>query len=153
MKETQEGVVRMHGGLQRFVAAQGDVYATVRAELQRGRKDTHWMWYIFPQLRGLGYSETAQYYGIADLDEARAYLLHPVLGARLTECCRLLLAHKERTAEEIFGAVDAMKLRSSMTLFSLADDKNTVFRAVLDAFFDGVADAKTLQLLRLEEKV
>src|SRR3954454_3991697 len=103
--------------LDRFVAAQAPVYATVLAELRAGRKQSHWMWFVFPQLAGLGRSATALFYGIASADEARAYLAHPLLGARLRECLAALSAHEGGSAEAIFGVVDAMKLRSSITLF------------------------------------
>lgn len=132
--------------LQRFVSAQDRVYATVLAELRAGAKRTHWIWFVFPQLRGLGRSATAHRYGIASADEARAYLAHPVLGARLRECAELLLAHQGRSATDIFGYPDDLKVRSSMTLFARAGTDDTVFGAVLDAFYDG-EDPVTVELL------
>ena len=133
--------------LQRFVEAQETVYAAALAELGRGRKQSHWMWFVFPQIAGLGSSPTAQYYAIVSLDEARAYLAHPVLGPRLLECIEAVLAHRGQSAEAIFGGVDAMKFRSSMTLFEAASDGSGAFGAALDAFYDGERDAATLQLI------
>jgi uncharacterized protein (DUF1810 family) len=133
--------------LERFVAVQDRVYADVIRELRRGRKESHWMWFVFPQVAGLGYSAMSQRYAIASLDEARAYLAHPVLGARLRECAALLLASGGRTAEQVFGSIDAMKLRSSMTLFGRAAPDEPLFAQVLDRFFDGTADAATDALL------
>lgn len=134
--------------LDRFVAAQAGIYAQALAELQAGRKRNHWMWFVFPQLAGLGRSPTAIFYAIASAAEARAYLAHPLLGGRLRECARAVLGHRERSAEAIFGVVDAMKLRSSMTLFEAAAADAPPFAAILDAFFDGERDAATLDLLR-----
>ena len=132
--------------LERFVTAQdsGGTYSRAVAELRNGRKVSHWMWFVFPQIAGLGHSAMAQAYAIADLAEARAYLAHPVLGPRLLECAQIVAAHSGRTAEQIFGGIDAMKLRSSMTLFALADPEQPVFADVLDAFFDG-PDPATVQ--------
>jgi uncharacterized protein (DUF1810 family) len=135
-----------------FLAAQDPVWPAVTAELSAGRKQSHWMWFVFPQLRGLGRSPTARRFALEDLDQARAYLAHPVLGARLRECAGLLLGHTGRTVQAIFGAPDDLKLRSSMTLFARAAgdaDEATPFRAVLDAFYDGREDAATLRLLGL----
>ena len=131
--------------LERFVQAQEQVYESARAELAAGRKRTHWMWFVFPQLAGLGSSPTARQYAIADLAEARAYLAHPVLGPRLRECARLLL-DQHRTAGQILGHPDDLKLRSSMTLFAEAADDPRLFRQVLDQFYDG-PDGRTLELL------
>ena len=133
--------------LERFVAAQDGIYPEALAELRRGRKQTHWMWFVFPQLVGLGRSGTARFYGIASAAEARAYLAHPVLGPRLRESARAALSHKERSAEAIFGVVDAMKLGSSMTLFAAVADDPHPFAAVLEAFFGGERDPATLALL------
>ena len=133
--------------LLRYVEAQAKTYAVALQELQAGRKRSHWMWFIFPQLRGLGKSDMAYRYGVAGLEEAKAYLCHPVLGARLRECCAALLAHKGRRIEDILGELDAMKLRSSMTLFALASDDGGLFRAVLEAFFDGQADRRTIDMI------
>jgi uncharacterized protein (DUF1810 family) len=126
-------------GLERFVAAQdqGGTYATALSELRAGRKVSHWMWFVFPQIAGLGRSPMAQAYAIADLAEARAYLAHPVLGPRLVECAQIVASHQGSTAEQIFGGIDAMKLRSSMTLFARADPDQPVFATVLDTYFDG----------------
>ncbi|HEX6867425.1 MAG TPA: DUF1810 domain-containing protein [Candidatus Limnocylindrales bacterium] len=133
--------------LERFVAAQRPAYEGVTAELRAGRKTGHWIWFIFPQLAGLRRSETSRYYGIASLDEARAYLAHPVLGARLGECAGLLLATEGRTAPDVLGSLDAMKVRSSMTLFHRAAPDEPLFRAVLDRFYDGEADPATDELI------
>ena len=137
--------------LDRFVRAQAPVYDEVLAELRQGRKTSHWMWFVFPQFAGLGRSETARYYAIGSLDEARAYLAHPVLGPRLRECARLLLAVEERTAESILGPIDALKLRSSMTLFLRADPDVPLFRRVLDRFYASLPDEATDALLREAE--
>jgi uncharacterized protein (DUF1810 family) len=134
--------------LQRFLDAQAPVYAAVTAELAAGAKRTHWMWFIFPQLRGLGQSAMAQRYGIASQAEAEAYLRHPVLGPRLIECSALVLQTQGRSAEEILGGIDAVKLRSCMTLFAAIDGTNAVFDRVLRRFFAGAADPRTLNLLR-----
>lgn len=129
--------------LARFVAAQDGVYDGALAELRRGRKTGHWMWFIFPQIAGLGFSPMSQRYAIRSLDEARAYLAHPVLGPRLRECAQAVADVRGKTAEEILGPVDAMKLRSSMTLFHRADPTEPVFAAVLQKYFDGVPDEAT----------
>jgi len=131
--------------LQRFVTAQdaGGTYRRAAAELRNGRKDSHWMWFVFPQVAGLGYSPASRTYAIASLAEARAYLAHPVLGPRLIECAAIVAGLPDRTAEQVFGEVDALKLRSSMTLFMHADPGQPVFRQVLDQYFGGVPDAAT----------
>ena len=134
--------------LQRFIDAQAPVYADVIAELEAGAKRSHWMWFIFPQLRALGRSSTALHYGIASIDEARAYGAHPLLGARLTQCSALVLATRGKTAEQIFGSIDAMKLRSCMTLFEIVALKQPVFAGVLDAYYRGERDPLTLDALR-----
>jgi uncharacterized protein (DUF1810 family) len=133
--------------LQRFVAAQdaGGTYDDAVAELRGGRKTSHWMWFVFPQIAGLGFSSTARTYAITSLDEARAYLAHPVLGPRLTECAEILAGLPGRSAEQIFGHLDAQKLRSSITLFMLAAPGQPVFRQVLDRYFAGVPDPATEQ--------
>jgi uncharacterized protein (DUF1810 family) len=133
--------------LQRFVDAQARVYDAVLGELRDGRKRSHWMWFVFPQLRGLGSSPTAVRYSISSIEEARAYLAHELLGARLRECARLVAAIDGRTAEEIFGRPDDMKLRSSMTLFSRAADDSADFIAVLEKFYGGLGDPATLARL------
>ncbi|HEY0606857.1 MAG TPA: DUF1810 domain-containing protein [Herpetosiphonaceae bacterium] len=133
--------------LQRFVSAQERVYATVLAELRSGRKQSHWMWYIFPQIDGLGYSSTSKRYAIKSLSEARAYLQHPLLGSRLVECAAIVLQLTGRSASAIFGAPDDMKLRSSMTLFAAVPDADPVFAQVLEKYFAGQPDRATLDLL------
>jgi uncharacterized protein (DUF1810 family) len=133
--------------LERFVAAQQGVYDDVLAELKTGRKRSHWMWFVFPQVRGLGSSPTSMRYAIEDLDEARAYLAHPILGERLRACCELVLAADEGlSAEDVFGEIDALKLRSSATLFDLVEP-NGPYARVLERFFSGERDARTLALL------
>ncbi|ANH68256.1 DUF1810 domain-containing protein [Mitsuaria sp. 7] len=134
--------------LDRFSTAQAPQVADVLAELKRGRKLSHWMWYFFPQLRGLGVSSTAQFYGIESLDEAIAYLDHDVLGPRLRECVALMNTHRNKTAEQILGSVDAMKFRSSLTLFAKASGDEAVFIEALDRYFSGQPDPRTLDLLR-----
>jgi uncharacterized protein (DUF1810 family) len=133
--------------LRRFVDAQDRVYDTVLAELRNGAKRSHWIWFVFPQLRGLGHSATAVRYCISSLDEARAYLAQPVLGSRLRECARLVARIDGRSADDIFGWPDKLKVRSSMTLFARATDENAEFRAVLDKFYDGEDDPATVELL------
>lgn len=130
-----------------FVDAQQACYRQVVAELRSGEKRTHWMWFIFPQIKGLGQSEMAWRFGLADLDAARAYLAHPVLGPRLIECASIVLQHDGVSAESILGSVDAMKLRSCMTLFDRAAPAEAVFRQVLDQFYQGKPDEWTLRLL------
>jgi uncharacterized protein (DUF1810 family) len=134
--------------LRRFVDAQDRVYDTVLAELRSGAKRSHWIWFVFPQLRGLGHSTTAQHYGISSIDEARAYLAHPVLGPRLRECTRLVAAIDGRSVDQIFGWPDNLKVRSSVTLFSHATDDSADFRAVLDKFYASEEDPATVELLR-----
>lgn len=135
--------------LQRFVDAQneGESFNRALAELCAGRKTSHWMWFVFPQISGLGRSAMSRRYAIFSPEEARAYLAHPVLGPRLIECVRALLSHNEKPAQEILGEVDAVKLRSSMTLFARADPTQAVFQQVLDRYYDGEADAATERLL------
>lgn len=138
----------MTGSLDRFVTAQQRDYSTALAELHAGAKRSHWMWYVFPQLRGLGRSAMAETYGIADLAEARAYLAHPLLSARLFESAEALLAHRGKDIVAILGGIDAMKLRSSMTLFEVAaEGAEPRFAAILDAFYAGERDPATLRLL------
>lgn len=135
--------------LQRFVAAQNGngTYDDAVAQLRRGRKGTHWMWFVFPQIAGLGYSATSKKYALSSLDEAKAYLRHPVLGPRLLECTRAVVETEARTAVQIFGSVDEQKLRSSMTLFRRADPGEPLFGQVLDRYFDGIADPATEERL------
>jgi uncharacterized protein (DUF1810 family) len=139
--------VRERFDLQRFVEAQDGVYAQALAELRSGRKRSHWMWFVFPQVEGLGHSPTAQHYAISGLDEARAYLAHPVLGPRLVECTSVVAETTGRSAEEIFGSPDDLKLRSSVTLFRQAAPDEPVFQTVLDRFYDGEPDPRTLERL------
>lgn len=136
----------MKYNLNRFVEAQSNIYGQVVEELRQGRKTSHWMWYIFPQIKGLGHSATAMYYAISSLDEATQYLNHPLLCERLIECCRILLGLENKTAEDIFGNVDAMKLKSSMTLFSLVSE-NPVFNRVLNKYYKGIKDSATLKIV------
>jgi uncharacterized protein (DUF1810 family) len=134
--------------LERFVTAQEPVYRDVIAELRDGRKRSHWMWFVFPQLRGLGGSAMAARYGISSLEEADAYLRHPVLGPRLRECTQLVNGVQGRSVGEIFGSPDDLKLCSSMTLFARATDDNADFVALLDKFYDGRYDERTLERLQ-----
>jgi uncharacterized protein (DUF1810 family) len=135
--------------LGRFVSAQdgGGTYERVVAELKRGSKTSHWMWFVFPQISGLGYSAMSQRYGISSLAEARAYLAHPILGARLRECAGIVGATTGRSAVQIFGGIDAQKLHSSMTLFRRADPDEPVFAQILDDYFDGRDDEATVSRL------
>jgi uncharacterized protein (DUF1810 family) len=133
--------------LQRFVDAQDRVYDTVLSELRVGRKRSHWIWFVFPQLQGLGRSPTAVRYGITSLDEARAYLAHDLLGGRLRECARLVARIEGSSAHDIFGSPDDLKVRSSMTLFARATDDDADFRTVLDKFYEGTEDALTVEHL------
>jgi uncharacterized protein (DUF1810 family) len=131
--------------LARFIAAQEDSYDDAVEELRRGRKRSHWMWFVFPQVAGLGSSYAARRFAISSLEEARAYLQHPVLGPRLLECAEAMLGNTGATARQVLGDIDAMKLRSSMTLFQLAAPQEPVFARVIDRFFDGAPDAETLR--------
>jgi uncharacterized protein (DUF1810 family) len=137
-------------GLERFVDAQdrGATYDRALAELRRGRKESHWMWFVFPQIAGLGSSEMARTYAIADLDEAKRYLRHPVLGTRLRECVDALGAARGKSATEILGGIDAMKLRSRLTLFARAAPEESAFTELLERFFAGIADDATDERLR-----
>jgi len=132
--------------LERFTEAQSRIYPYVKEELAAGDKQSHWMWFVFPQIKGLGFTSTANYYAIQSLDEAKAYLSHPVLGQRLLECCQLLLQLQNKTADEMFGFPDVLKLKSSMTLFLLASDK-PVFQQVLDKYYEGGKDDKTIKIV------
>jgi uncharacterized protein (DUF1810 family) len=133
--------------LRRFVDAQDPIYARVCTELRNGRKASHWMWFVFPQLRGLGQSQMAQTFGISSRAEAKAYLKHPVLGARLRECTRLVNLVEGRLIEDIFGYPDDLKFRSSMTLFASVAPEDTAFQDALGKYFGGEPDARTLELL------
>ena len=143
------GVVSDPHGLERFVAAQdhAGTFDAALAELRAGRKRSHWMWFVFPQIAGLGQSPTSRRYAISSLEEAREYLAHPVLGPRLIECAGIVAATEGRTAEQIFGEIDAMKLRSSATLFLRAAPEEPVFGQVLGRFFDGAPDPATDRLI------
>ena len=136
-----------HYDLQRFVEAQESQYASVCSELARGRKTGHWMWFVFPQIEGLGTSPTARMYAISGLDEARQYLAHETLGDRLRHCTRLVCEVRGHTAEQIFGHPDYMKFRSSMTLFAHASADDSIFTDALKIYFGGEPDARTLALL------
>ncbi len=139
---------KAHGSdLDRFVAAQSPVIEEVKRELRFGEKRSHWMWFVFPQLAGLGSSPMAQRYAIASLDEARAYLRHPILGPRLAECAGIVNRVQGRTAHEIFGSPDDLKFRSSMTLFGRADPAEPAFRTALERYFGGREDPRTVALL------
>ena len=139
--------------LARFVDAQADCYEQALAEILKGRKQSHWMWYIFPQLEGLGFSETSQRYSVKSLAEAKAYLAHPLLGPRLLKCADAALRVEGSSAREIFGSPDDMKLRSSATLFALASPEPSVFHQVLDKYFHGERDTRTLRLLGIGDAV
>lgn len=133
--------------IERFIEPQDFLYATALAEIKAGKKSSHWMWFIFPQLSGLGRSAMARIYGIEGLDEAWAYLSHPILSARLTEISEALLQLNTQNPEEILGEIDARKLQSSMTLFALISEDGSVFHQVLERFYGGQMDAHTLELL------
>ena len=133
--------------LQRFVDAQNPVFAQVCSELRAGRKRSHWIWFIFPQIRGLGDSPLAQEFAITSLEEAQAYLDHPILGARLRECCQLVNLVEGRSIEEIFGYPDDLKFRSSLTLFAHAASDNQIFKEALEKYFNGEDDPLTLERL------
>jgi len=140
--------------LGRFTSAQEGTYGSVLAELKRGQKRTHWMWFIFPQIDGLAHSTTSKYYAIKSLEEARQYLNHPVLGTRLLECAETVLTVEGRSVSEIFGYPDDLKLKSSMTLFAYVADPRSVFVRILDKYFQGERDVRTLDLLeQLKEKM
>lgn len=134
--------------LQRFLDAQERVYEKALAEIKRGRKQSHWMWFIFPQMKGLGISTMAQHYGIENLAEATTYLQHPVLGKRLVEICTALLQLPTADAHAVFGSPDDIKLRSCVTLFAAVPQSTAIFKQVLDKFFAGLRDNKTVQLLQ-----
>jgi len=136
--------------LNRFVEAQSDVFQRALTELKRGEKRSHWMWFIFPQIDGLGYSSTAKFYAIKSKDETKAYLNHSLLGPRLIECSKVLLQHQGLSASDIFGFPDDLKLRSSMTLFATVSEPDSVFSRVLGQYFEGQPDDRTLELLRQE---
>ena len=136
-----------HQTLNRFVEAQDESYEEIVQELKNGEKVTHWMWYVFPQITGLGYSSTAKFFAIQDREEAQAYLDHPVLSERLLECTNIVRAHQGKTAVDIFGNVDAMKFRSSMTLFMSISGRDSVYQEAIDKYCEGEPDRKTLDIL------
>jgi len=136
--------------LSRFIDAQNPIYDIVLKELKQGSKQTHWMWFVFPQLAGLGRSETARYYALANKDEAKAYLENEVLKARLTECTEAVISCGVRNPVRIFGGVDAMKFQSCLTLFAWVEPENPLFRQALERFYQGVLDSKTEKLLYLK---
>lgn len=133
--------------LSRFLDAQNKLYLTALAEIKKGKKETHWMWFIFPQIKGLGTSDTSNLYAIADLKEASEFLEHPILGKHLIEISEILLTFKRKSADGILGDLDARKLRSSMTLFSMAENTNPIFQEILDAFFSGESDPLTISII------
>ena len=139
--------------LSRFVTAQSGIYDTALAEIRARRKRTHWMWYIFPQLRGLGTSYAAVYFAISGFDEAKAYMAHPQLGPRLIECTLAMCDGPETDAQQILGKIDAAKFRSSMTLFEIAVDQQPCFAIALQKFFNGIRDARTLAALNISTKL
>lgn len=133
--------------LQRFITAQEEDFETAFREIKNGRKQSHWMWYIFPQIAGLGFSSTSRFYAVKDITEAENYLAHPTLGKRIVEISEVLLTIKGKSANQIFGSPDDMKLKSSMTLFGALENTNPVFQKVLDKYFDGERDRRTLELI------
>ena len=139
----------MDNNLERFLIAQQTYYQTALQEIKSGKKRSHWMWFIFPQIAGLGYSETARYYAIKDLDEAKAYMEDYTLGTNLIEISQALLEIKSNDADEVMGRPDNLKLKSSMTLFALAKPECEVFQKVLDKFFHGERDQRTVEILQL----
>jgi len=136
--------------LERFVAAQEGVYERALAEIRNGRKQSHWMWFVFPQFAGLGFSETSKHYAVKSLEEATVYLAHPALGPRLIECAEAVLAVEGRSAADIFGSPDDMKLRSSATLFAHVSPADSVFHRILDKYFGGLPDDHTMRLIRTQ---
>jgi uncharacterized protein (DUF1810 family) len=139
----------MEKDLKRFIEAQVNSYEQALAEIKSGRKRSHWMWYIFPQYKGLGFSETSQYYSIQNLEEANNFLNHPILGTRLKQISNQLLQLNENNANNVFGSPDDIKLKSSMTLFSVVEkSEENIFKKVLDKFFNGETDNKTLTLIK-----
>lgn len=142
-----EQIMNTPYNLDRFLSAQEQVYATVLKELRNGKKETHWMWYIFPQLKQLGFSSTSQFYGLADLNEARAYLQHPILRQRLEECIEVLMAGQISNPTRIFGHPDDLKFHSCLTLFLLADSENEIFKKALDKFYGGIGDFDTERIV------
>jgi uncharacterized protein (DUF1810 family) len=138
--------------LKRFIEAQEKDYPVALAEVKNGKKTSHWMWYIFPQIHGLGFSETSRFYAIKDINEAEEFLKHPVLGSRLIQICNELLELNTNNANKIFGSPDDLKLHSSVTLFSLLPNTDSVFQKILDKFFNGKKDTKTLRIIEEEKQ-
>jgi len=137
----------MKNSLQRFLDAQKDTYQAAFSEIKNGRKRSHWMWYIFPQIQGLAFSETSRYFAIKDIEEAEAFVKHPILGRRLIDICNELIKLKSNDANQVFGNPDDLKLKSSMTLFASVSEADQVFQLVLDKYFNGTHDDKTLQII------
>ena len=142
----------MENSLQRFIDAQKNDYDIALAEIEQGRKRSHWMWYIFPQLHGLGFSETSKLYAIKNLEEAKEYLNHPVLGERLIRICNALMNNPGNDAHKIFGSPDDRKLKSSMTLFAELPGTNPVFQSILKKFYNGEKDMQTIQILKSQKE-
>ena len=140
--------MNIDNNISRFLSAQQNIYTHVLKELQNGNKTTHWMWFIFPQIEGLGNSQTAKYYSITTIEEAKEYLMHPILGKRLLECTNIIAGIENKTADEIFGSIDTMKLRSCMTLFNFIAPEQKVFADVLKKYFNGEEDELTLSILK-----
>ena len=134
--------------LSRFIEAQETTYERAMLELARGRKDSHWIWYVFPQINGLGNSETTKFYSIKSLEEGRAYLKHPILGQRLVEACEILLNLKDASINKVMGFPDDLKLLSSMTLFETFSESNSVFTRIIEVYFDGERDEATLEIIK-----
>ncbi|KUJ62379.1 calpastatin [Flavobacteriaceae bacterium CRH] len=139
--------------LTRFLDAQNKLYLTAVSEIKKGKKESHWMWFIFPQIKGLGTSSIADYYGIADLNEATEFLQHPILAKHLVEICQLLLTKKRKSPEAILGDLDARKLRSSMSLFSQVENANPIFQELLDTFFSGTLDPLTISIANSRKQI
>jgi uncharacterized protein (DUF1810 family) len=140
--------IMLHNTFNRFLSAQEPIYPQVLKELRIAKKTTHWMWFIFPQIEGLGHSSTAKYYSIKSIEEAKEYITHPVLGKRLIECANILLQLQNKTADQIFGYPDNLKLRSSMTLFNFVAPEQKVFADVLKKYFAGEEDKNTIDILK-----
>jgi len=144
--------MNLDDGIERFLSAQENTYDKALREIKNGMKESHWMWFVFPQIRGLGFTEYNVYFGLKDLDEAREYLEHPILGKRLVEISQAALGQKGKTAMEIFGRPDERKLKSCMTLFSQIQNADPVFTKVLEKFYNGVKDEKTISILDSQRK-
>ena len=142
---------RKMAGLTRFLEAQENDYQGAFAEIKRGRKQSHWMWYIFPQIEGLGFSETSKYYAIRDVKEAEEFLMHPVLGGRLIRICQQLLKLESNNPTDIFGTPDDLKLKSCVTLFAALPNTDPVFQQVLDKFYNGIKDVQTIRLINITQ--